>query len=74
MPRGSLLKVDYMLELIDRHGPQRLCSIDNLADVDRAALIRAITTGLNAEVIAKVTRSLDRLDEACRAARAASRP
>jgi hypothetical protein len=74
MPRGSLLKIEYMLELIDRHGPQRLCSVDNLADADRGALTRAMTTGLKGEVVAKVTRSLDRLDESCRAARAGSRP
>jgi hypothetical protein len=59
-----------MLEFIDRHGPQRLCSVDDLAESDRAALTRALTTGFTPEVIAKAKQSLDRLAEACRAARA----
>jgi len=74
IPRGGALSAEYLPELIDRHGPQRLCSGNSLADTDRAALTRAPTTGRRAEVVAKVTRSLDRLDEACRAARAGSRP
>ncbi len=69
IPRGKALPVVYMLEFIDRHGPQRLCSVDGLADADRAALTRALTSGRGTEVLAKVTHALDRLDEACGAAR-----
>jgi hypothetical protein len=71
MPRGkSFYYVDQLLEFIDRHGPQRLCSVDDLAETDRAALTRALTTGFKPEVVAKAKHSLDRLAEACRAARA----
>jgi len=71
MPRGRhFYYVNEMLEFIDRHGPQRLCSVDDLAESDRAALTRALTTGFTPEVIAKAKQSLDRLAEACRAARA----
>ena len=74
IPRGSRLQVEYMLEFIDRHGPQRLCSVDDLVAADRAALDRALATGYTPDVIAKATRSLDRLAEACRPARAGSLP
>jgi len=68
IPRGAILSEQYMLEFIDRHGPQRLCSADGLADADRAALLRALSSVRGADVKFKVTTSLDRLDEACRAA------
>jgi hypothetical protein len=71
MPRGKpFYYVNQMLEFIDRHGPQRLCSVDDLAETDRAALTRVLTTGFTPEVIAKAKQSLNRLAEACRAPRA----
>jgi hypothetical protein len=69
IPPGKVLSVEYILGFIDRHGPERLCSDDGLAETDRAALTRALASGQSAEVLARVTRSLDRLDEACHAAR-----
>ena len=69
IPSGTVLSEDYMLEFIDRHGPERLCSGEGLADTDRAALTRALTGGRGADVLARVKTALDRLDEACRTPR-----
>jgi hypothetical protein len=74
LPRGTRLQVEYMLEFIDRHGRQRLCSVDELAAADRAALDGALAVGYTADIIAKATRSLDRLAEACRPPRDGSLP
>lgn len=69
IPRGTVLSEVYLLEFIDRLGPNRLCSAGGLAEADRAALTRALTSGRGADVLNQVTQSLDRLEAACQTPR-----
>lgn len=74
IPRDVLLHNKALLEFIDLHGPQRLCSADGLAAADRRALFRALVQWNTPEIAAPVNRSLDGLEEACRTGSAAARP